>query len=92
MLFFTNIIAIALGTAITFWAVGISTFVDAKDTTRTVQTWPRYVFLGFVLISFLLAVFMEIDQFTAAAERNADAAGSNIEAIFSRPGAGDPIP
>lgn len=55
LLFFTNIIAIVLGTAITFWCVGISTRI-AGD--RRAQIWPRYVFLGLVVISFLLAAAM----------------------------------
>ena len=57
LLFFTNVIAIILGTAITFWAVGISTYVDTKNGQK-VKTWPRYWFAGFVLISCLLAVEM----------------------------------
>ena len=51
LLFFTNIVAIVLGTAITFWCVGISTRISND---RPVQLWPRYWFLGFVVISLLL--------------------------------------
>ena len=57
LLFFTNVIAIVLGTAITFWAVGISTYVDTKHGQK-VRTWPRYWFAGFVLISCVLAAEM----------------------------------
>ena len=52
LLFFTNIVAIVLGTAITFWCVGISTRISND---RPAQVWPRYWFLGFVVISVLLA-------------------------------------
>ena len=57
LLFFTNVIAIVLGTAITFWAVGISTYVD-PDSGRKVRNWPRYWFAAFVLISCILAAEM----------------------------------
>lgn len=57
LLFFTNIVAIVLGTAITFWAVGISTRVTGD---RQAQLWPRVWFLGFVIISFALAIGMSI--------------------------------
>ena len=57
LLFFTNIVAIVLGTAMTFWSIGISTRVGGD---RTVQVWPRYWFLGFVIVSFLLAAGMSI--------------------------------
>lgn len=59
LLFFTNIVAIVLGTAITFWAVGISTRVD-PTAERPPLVWPRYWFYGFVIISFLLAAGMSI--------------------------------
>ena len=55
LLFFVNIIAIVLGTAITFWCVGISTREKGE---RPAQNWPRYWFLGFVIMSFLLAAIM----------------------------------
>ena len=58
LLFFTNIVAIVLGTAITFWAVGISTRVGTDE--RPVQSWPRVWFAGFVIISFLLAILMSM--------------------------------
>ena len=57
LLFFTNVIAIVLGTAFTFWAVGISTYVDTKHGQK-VRTWPRYWFAAFVVISCLLAAEM----------------------------------
>lgn len=57
LLFFTNIVAIVLGTAMTFWAVGISTRVINN---RPIQVWPRYWFIGFVVLSFLLAAVMSI--------------------------------
>jgi len=61
LLFFTNIVAIVLGTAVTFWAVGIDTrLVKAADgTQRRPRIWARYWFLGFVILSVALAVWME---------------------------------
>lgn len=56
LLFFTNVIAIVLGTAVTFWAVGISTYTGKSG--QAVRTWPRYWFIGFVLVSLLLAAEM----------------------------------
>ena len=63
LLFFTNIVAIVLGTTVTFWAVGINTrMVKPSDggTERAPQMWPRYWFIGFVIVSFFLAVEMQI--------------------------------
>ena len=63
LLFFTNIVAIVLGTAVTFWAVGINTrLVKSADGSqmRRPKMWPRYWFIGFVIISFLLAVEMQV--------------------------------
>ncbi|MDG1874864.1 MAG: DUF389 domain-containing protein [Mariniblastus sp.] len=81
LLFFTNIIAIVLGTTMTFWAVGISTRVSADG--RSPQVWPRYWFYGFVIISFLLALFMSyvnpVDPAEASSER--DARRGNIQAL-----------
>ena len=56
LLFFTNIVAIVLGTAFTFWAVGISTRVGSDG--KPQQVWTRYWFLAFVIISFFLAFVM----------------------------------
>ncbi len=56
LLFFTNIVAIALGTAVTFWAVGIDSRTEAKKQEgKQAIAWPRYYFLAFVLLSFVLA-------------------------------------
>jgi uncharacterized hydrophobic protein (TIGR00271 family) len=71
LLFFTNVIAIVLGTAVTFWAVGISTFLSNQPEQQTVRQWPRYWFFGFVLVSCLLAAQMSI--------YNGIAPASNIE-------------
>lgn len=63
LLFFTNIVAIVLGTTMTFWAVGINTrLVKSSDgqTLRPPRMWPRYWFIGFVVISFLLAIEMQV--------------------------------
>lgn len=62
MLFFTNIVAIVLGTAMTFWAVGINTrLVKSSDgsQTRPPRMWPRYCFIGFVVLSILLIIGIE---------------------------------
>lgn len=58
LLFFTNVVAIVLGTAITFWSVGISTHVDSDSEHQNVRVWPRYWFIGFVIVSCLLAAQM----------------------------------
>ncbi|MGI9497568.1 MAG: DUF389 domain-containing protein [Mariniblastus sp.] len=55
LLFFTNIVAIVLGTAITFWCVGISTRISEG---RPAQIWPRYWLIGFVVLSILLTLEM----------------------------------
>ena len=55
LLFFTNIVAIVLGTAITFWSVGISTRISEG---RPAQIWPRYWLIGFVILSILLTLEM----------------------------------
>lgn len=63
LLFFTNIVAIVLGTTMTFWAVGINTrLVKSSDGQglRPPRMWPRYWFIGFVVISFLLAIEMQV--------------------------------
>jgi uncharacterized hydrophobic protein (TIGR00271 family) len=61
LLFFTNIVAITLGCAIVFWAVGIDTRVAQKSKSgddRKAQLWPRYVFVVFVVLSIVLAATM----------------------------------
>lgn len=63
LLFFTNIVAIVLGTAVTFWAVGINTrLVKSADdgSMRAPRMWPRYWFIGFVILSLLLAFEMQV--------------------------------
>jgi len=81
LLFFTNIVAIVLGTAMTFWAVGVSTRVGSDG--RAVQVWPRYWFLAFVVISFVLAIVVTYlnpigsDSASSKPQNNS----SNIEAL-----------
>ena len=63
LLFLTNIVAIVLGTAVTFWAVGINTrMVKNADGSnqRPPRMWPRYWLAALVVLSFLLAIGMEI--------------------------------
>ena len=62
LLFFTNIVAIVLGTAVTFWGVGINTRLVKSadgDSMRAPRMWPRYWFIGFVVLSLLLAAEMQ---------------------------------
>ena len=65
LLFFTNIVAIVLGTALTFWAVGIRTFVS-EDESRKPRLWPRLWLAGLTVLSLLLAaeitIFNPIDR------------------------------
>jgi uncharacterized hydrophobic protein (TIGR00271 family) len=74
LLFFTNIVAIVLGTAVTFWAVGIDTrLVKAADgTQRQPRVWARYWFLGFVILSVGLAVWMEYSHSKTLIEKAID--------------------
>ena len=74
LLFFTNIVAIVLGTAVTFWAVGIDTrLVKATDgTQRQPRIWARYWFLGFVILSLALAVWMEYTHSKTLLEKAMD--------------------
>jgi uncharacterized hydrophobic protein (TIGR00271 family) len=61
LLFATNIIAIVLGTAITFWGIGINSRDEkkkAEGSQRPPLMWPRYVFLGLVILSLILATEM----------------------------------
>jgi uncharacterized membrane protein len=63
LLFATNIVAIVLGTAITFWAVGINNRVTKSESGEKIRAplqWPRYVFLALVILSFVLAAEMSI--------------------------------
>lgn len=65
LLFFTNIVAIILGTAVSFWFVGINTrLIKSKDGTQTrpPRMWPRYWFVGLVILSILLATEMQMYQ------------------------------
>ena len=58
LLFSTNIFAIVLGTTFAFWAVGINANTQ-KEKGKQTERWPQYLFVLFVLISFLLAIIME---------------------------------
>jgi uncharacterized hydrophobic protein (TIGR00271 family) len=62
LLFGTNIVAIVLGTAITFWAVGISSRTAKTESgeQRALLRWPRYCFIAIVVLSFFLAAEMTI--------------------------------
>lgn len=63
LLFFANIVAIALGTAVTFWAAGVDSRASAKSAEgRDAIRWPRYYFAAFVLLSILLAAAMSFDK------------------------------
>lgn len=61
LLFLVNILAIILGTAVTFWAVGISTYVAGAESGRTHRSWPRYWFLAFFFLTFFLAAELWIN-------------------------------
>ena len=59
LLFFTNIVAIVLGTACAFWAVGIGVGVKEKRKEgRQIVAWPQYLFVSFVILSIVLATTM----------------------------------
>jgi len=80
LLFFTNVIAIVLGTAITFWAVGISTYIDT-DNGQKPRAWPRYWFAGFVLISCLLAAEMNYFEIKRPNDPSQEKVRGNTNAI-----------
>lgn len=59
LLFLTNIVAIVLGTAITFWAVGVDARSDSKKSEgKSNPAWPRILFAVFVILSVLLAAIV----------------------------------
>ena len=59
LLFLTNIVAIVLGTAITFWAVGVDARSDSKKSEgKSNPTWPRLLFAVLVILSVLLAAIV----------------------------------
>ena len=61
LLFLTNIVAIVLGTCCAFWAVGIGVGVKEKRKEgRQDLSWPRYLFLTFVVLSIILATTMSL--------------------------------
>jgi uncharacterized hydrophobic protein (TIGR00271 family) len=55
LLFFTNIVAIVLGTAFTFWAVGLT---RSKNDKQSMPSWPRWAFLGLVVLTIVLTAVM----------------------------------
>lgn len=70
LLFFANIVAIALGTALTFWAAGVDSRASAKSAEgRDAIRWPRYYFVAFVLLSILLAAAMSFDKSNTSNEQ-----------------------
>ena len=59
LLFLTNIVAIVLGTAITFWAIGVDArSASKKSEGKSNPAWPRILFAFFVLLSVLLAAIV----------------------------------
>jgi len=63
LLFLTNIVFIVLGTAMVFWAIGIDTRETKDKSLRKQAAWTRYWFIGFVLVSFILAAWMGTDGY-----------------------------
>lgn len=60
LLFCTNIVAIILGTAFTFWTVGIrQDLMDPKS-----RAWPLWVFFAVVLLCIGLTVMMSLNNLT----------------------------
>jgi uncharacterized hydrophobic protein (TIGR00271 family) len=56
LLFLTNIVAIVLGTTITFWLVGLNG--ERRD--RLAPHWPRWLLFGLVLFTILLTAIINI--------------------------------
>ena len=59
LLFCTNIIAIILGTAMTFWSVGLTI---KRNGDREHPNWPTWTFLGLVIVAFLLTILMSLNS------------------------------
>lgn len=61
LLFFTNIVAIVLGTTIAFWCVGIdSGYQEKHDSGRPKVVWPRILLMALVIVSIILATIMSL--------------------------------
>ncbi|MEM7457155.1 MAG: DUF389 domain-containing protein, partial [Planctomycetota bacterium] len=59
LLFFTNIVAIILGTAFTFWMMGVNTQSNEKgDKERKPERWPIMIFAGLFVVSLALAIYL----------------------------------
>ena len=78
LLFFTNIVAIVLGTACAFWAVGIGVGKEKRNEGRQQLSWPRYLFISFVVLSIVLATTMSLMN-RSSAEREHVSPGGNVE-------------
>ncbi len=62
LLFFTNIVAIVLGSTIVFWAMGLNPqAMNFSGSGSKPRRWPGLLFILFVVISFLLAIFFSIE-------------------------------
>ncbi|MDB4614146.1 TIGR00341 family protein [bacterium] len=74
LLFLTNIVAITVGTTLTFRIVGIRT---ERRSDKPAETWPRWVLLFIVIISLILAALMPLlDD-----EPKSDAVDQVVEAL-----------
>ena len=64
LLFFTNIVAIVLGTTFAFWGIGINApATKPKDGEgRQPPVLPRYIFFMLVILAFALAIWFAIDE------------------------------
>ena len=59
LLFTTNIIAIVLGTTLTFWAIGLArTRTDGQRAAR----WPRWLLLALVVATVALTAFLQVPK------------------------------
>ena len=82
LLFFTNIVAIVLGTACAFWAVGIGVGVKEKRKEGKPElVWPRYLFISFVILSIALAAGMSIMNRQDSSSENQRPAVLGVESL-----------
>jgi uncharacterized membrane protein len=59
LLFLTNIVAIVLGTTVTFWAIGLTRSKPDKDNQNS-AAWPRWSLLALVISTIALTALMQV--------------------------------
>lgn len=81
LLFFTNIVAIVLGTTVAFWGIGINSI---KREGRDPAKWPRYWFAAFVVISILLAIVFAMNTGSATRTESNSVQTIDADSVFDK--------